>query len=182
MTREKLLTYIYDIQIYAIEQFQKQKDQYETFLLNRKLHKIEHQLREMLQQELHEDTQSLDDSHLQMVKSYMSKHSTCNSSTSNPPNVDLPLFRREQKSDARLERIKKKKRALKKQQATQQALQVAEKAVEVNSSAVTIVSAKNYFDKHALNFVNTYGDSGGYCRIRQALGIQSKRECNLWGM
>lgn len=182
MAREKLLTYIYDIQIYAIEQFQKQRDQYETLLLNRKLHKIEHQLREMLEQELHEDTQFIDDSHLQMAKSYMSKHSPCNSSTSNPPGVDLPLFRPERKSDARLERIKKKKRALKKQQAAQQQLQVDEKSVKISNDAVEIVSAKNYFDKHALNFVNTYGDSGGYCRIRQALGIPSKRECNLWGL
>lgn len=192
MTTEKLLTCIYDIQIYAIEQFQKQRDHYETFLLNRKLHKIEHQLREMLEQELHEDTQSFDDSHLQMVKSYMSKHSTCNSSSTNPPEVDLPIFRRERKSEARLEKLKKKKRALKKQreqqmreqlqQQQQESETIVEESADVESDAVTIVSTKNYFDKHTLNFVNTYGDSGGYSRIRQALGIQSKRECNLWGI
>ncbi|AOW02270.1 YALI0C03091p [Yarrowia lipolytica CLIB122] len=176
-----LLNCLYNIQIYAIENYQKQRDHYETFLLNRKLHKIEHQLREMLEQELNEEPQSFDNSDLQMIQRYMSKQSINSSAT--PPNLDMPLFRRERKSEARLEKLKKKKLALKKEETVEvEPEEVAGEMVDVESDAVTVVSSRNYFDKHTLNFVNTYGDSGGYSRIRQALGIQSKRECNLWGI
>lgn len=109
-----LLNCLYNIQIYAIENYQKQRDHYETFLLNRKLHKIEHQLREMLEQELNEEPQSFDNSDLQMIQRYMSKQSINSSAT--PPNLDMPLFRRERKSEARLEKLKKKKLALKKEE------------------------------------------------------------------
>ncbi|KAG5361030.1 hypothetical protein CJU89_4134 [Yarrowia sp. B02] len=185
MVTVKLLNSFYSIQIFAINQYQKQRDHYETFLLKRKLQKIELQLRDMLEHELNEDNQSVDDSHLQMVQNYMSKQTS--NSSGPPPQLDLPLFRRERKSEARLEKLKKKKNALKKvlkgqeKEEEEEPREIAE-VVEVESDAITVVSAKNYFDKHTLNFVNTYGDSGGYSRIRQALGIQSKRECNLWGI
>ncbi|KAG5368913.1 hypothetical protein CJU90_1150 [Yarrowia sp. C11] len=190
MPTEKVLICLYNIQIFAIEQYQKQREHYEAYLLNRKLLKIEQQLHKMLEQELNEETQSFDNSDLQLVQRYMTRESI-NSTATPPPNVDLPIFTRERKSEARLQKLRKKKQALKKLalkredtievEPEEEPEEVVETA-DVESDAVTVISTQNYFDKHTLNFVNTYGDSGGYSRIRQALGIESKRECNLWGI
>lgn len=177
----KLQNLFYSCQIYALQHYLKQRETYETYILNRKLHKIETQLYDMLAQELIEQPQIEDNSHLQMVHDYMSMHS---SPDTTPPNLDMPMFRRERKSEGRLEKLKKKKNALMKKAevALEDKNEEPESDALDNSDAVTVVSSRTYFEKQTLNFVNTYGDSGGYSKIRQALGIEPKRECNLWGI
>lgn len=146
----------YSANISALKLYQKHRERYENFCLKRRLAEIESQLQEMVEQELCDSVES---------REHAPDSIDTQRLVTSPP--DVPSTPKAfQRADERVKELEAKKQRLKR---TPDAFSVSP-------------TSSNYFDKQTLNFVNTYGDSGGYCQIRKALGLKRKSQQNLWGV